>query len=37
MPNAQALQEKWNPILEHESMPKIMDPYRRAVTAILFN
>tara|TARA_Y100000310_G_scaffold56699_1_gene52029 strand:- start:509 stop:1972 length:1464 start_codon:yes stop_codon:yes gene_type:complete len=35
MPNAQALQEKWNPILEHESMPKITDPYRRAVTAIL--
>ena len=35
MPDAQALQEKWNPILDHESMPKIADPYRRAVTAIL--
>ena len=35
MPDAQALQEKWNPILDHESMPKIKDSYRRAVTAIL--
>ena len=35
MPDAQALQEKWNPILDHESMPKIKDSYRRSVTAIL--
>ena len=35
MPNAQALQEKWGPILNHESLPEISDPYRRAVTAIL--
>ncbi len=35
MPNAQALQEKWGPVLNHESMPEIKDPYRRAVTAIL--
>ena len=35
MPNAQVLQEKWGPVLDHESMPGITDPYRRAVTAIL--
>ena len=35
LPNAQALQEKWGPVLNHESMPEIKDSYRRAVTAIL--
>ena len=35
MPNSQQLQEKWEPVLNHGSMPEISDPYRRAVTAIL--
>jgi hypothetical protein len=29
------LQKKWNPILEHADLPKITDPYRRGVTAVL--
>jgi len=33
--NTQVLQEKWKPVLDHEALPKIQDPYRRAVTAIL--
>ena len=32
---AEGLQKKWGPILEHEDMPKITDPYRKAVTAVL--
>ena len=32
---AEGLQKKWGPVLEHEDMPKIKDPYRRAVTAVL--
>ena len=35
MPNSQQLQEKWEPVLNHGSMPEIKDSYRRAVTAIL--
>ena len=33
--NAEQLQEKWSPILDHQGMDKIEDPHRRAVTAIL--
>ena len=29
------LQEKWAPILGHQDLPEIKDPYRRAVTAQL--
>ncbi len=32
---AEGLQKKWGPVLEHEDMPKISDPYRKAVTAVL--
>lgn len=31
----EALIEKWSGVLDHENMPKIDDPYRRAVTAQL--
>jgi len=29
------LEEKWSPILEHEDLPSISDPYKRKVTAVL--
>ena len=29
------LQKKWAPVLEHSDLPKINDPYRRAVTALV--
>jgi hypothetical protein len=29
------LVEKWEPILEHEDMPEIKDPYKKAVTAVM--
>jgi len=29
------LQKKWAPVLEHSDLPKISDPYRRAVTALV--
>ena len=32
---AEGLQQKWGPVLGHEDMPKIKDPYRKAVTAVL--
>jgi len=32
---AEDLQQKWAPVLDHEDMPKIKDPYKRAVTAVL--
>ena len=32
---AEGLQQKWAPVLDHSDMPKIKDPYRRAVTAVL--
>ena len=32
---AEGLQKKWGPVLDHEDMPKIKDPYRKAVTAVL--
>jgi hypothetical protein len=33
--STQHLQEKWAPILGHQDLPEIKDPYRRAVTAQL--
>ena len=35
MPNMEALQEKWAPILDHEGLDSIKDSHRRAVTAQL--
>ena len=32
---AEHLQEKWQPVLEHPDLPKIEDSYRRAVTTII--
>jgi len=32
---AEQLQKKWEPVLEHNDMPKIKDTYRKNVTAIL--
>ena len=33
--NAEALQEKWAPVLNHDGLPEIKDNYRKSVTAIL--
>jgi len=33
--NAESLQEKWNPILEHNELDPIKDTYRKAVTSVL--
>ena len=33
--NAEALQEKWDPILEHSELDPIKDTYRKAVTSVL--
>ena len=33
--NAESLQEKWNPILEHYELDPIKDTYRKAVTRVL--
>lgn len=35
MYSAEQLQEKWQPVLEHEDLAEIKDPYRRSVTATL--
>ena len=35
MPNTEALQEKWAPVLDYEGMDPIKDSHRRAVTAVL--
>ena len=35
MYNAENLQEKWAPVLNHEGLNDIKDPYRKSVTAIL--
>jgi hypothetical protein len=32
---SEALQSKWKPVLEHNELPDISDPYRKAVTTIL--
>ena len=31
----ETLQKKWQPVLEHEDLPKIDNAYRRAVTTVL--
>lgn len=31
----EALEDKWSPVLDHEGLSAIKDPYRRAVTAIV--
>jgi hypothetical protein len=33
--NAETLQKKWAPILEHKELPSIKDNYRKAVTAVI--
>ena len=33
--NAEKLQEKWSPVLEHAELPQIKDSYRKAVTALV--
>ena len=35
MYNSENLQEKWSPVLEHADLPKIDNPYKRAVTAVI--
>ena len=35
MYNAENLQEKWAPVLNHDGLSEIKDPYRKSVTAIL--
>jgi hypothetical protein len=32
---SEQLQKKWAPVLEHADLPKISDPYKRAVTAVV--
>jgi hypothetical protein len=32
---SEQLQKKWGPVLEHQDLPEIKDPYKKAVTAIL--
>jgi hypothetical protein len=32
---SEQLQTKWSPVLDHPDLPKIDDPYRRAVTAVV--
>ncbi len=29
------LQEKWQPVLEHNDLPEISDSYRKAVTTVI--
>jgi hypothetical protein len=31
----ETVQNKWSPVLDHPELPKIDDPYRRAVTAVI--
>ena len=33
--NAEQLQEKWKPLLEHDGIDAIKDNHRKAVTAVL--
>jgi len=32
---SEQLQKKWDSVLEHEALPSIKDPYRKAVTAVI--
>ena len=31
--NAESLQKKWAPVLNHDGLPEIKDSYRKSVTA----
>ena len=33
--NSEQLQEKWQPVLNHQDLPQITDSYKRAVTAVI--
>ena len=35
MYNAEQLQEKWQPVLNHPDLPEISDSYKRAVTSVI--
>ena len=35
MYNAEQLQEKWQPVLNHPDLPEITDSYKRAVTSVI--
>ena len=35
MYNSENLFKKWGPVLEHKDLPKIADPYKKAVTALM--
>jgi len=35
MYNSEALQEKWQPVLNHPDLPEITDSYKRAATAVI--
>ena len=32
---AEHLQEKWSPVLEHPDLPQIEDAYKRSVTTVI--
>ena len=32
---SESLQKKWEAVLDHPELPKIADPYRKAVTAVV--
>ena len=32
---SEQIEKKWEPVLKHESLPEIADPYKRAVTAVV--
>jgi len=32
---SEQVEKKWEPVLKHESLPEIADPYKRAVTAVV--
>ena len=32
---SEQLENKWSPVLDHDGLNKIKDPYRRAVTAMV--
>ena len=32
---SEQLEKKWSPVLDHDGLASIKDPYRRAVTAVI--
>ncbi len=32
---SEAIQQKWQPVLDHPELPKVTDGYKRAVTAMV--